>query len=32
VLFGDGHNEAVSDTVSIRVWQAIGTYASGDIP
>ena len=30
VLFGDGHVEAVRDSISQAVWAAYGTYSSGD--
>jgi prepilin-type processing-associated H-X9-DG protein len=30
VLFGDGHVEAISNSVSERVWTKIGTYNAGD--
>ncbi len=30
-LFGDGHVTFVRDTVTVEVWQAVGTRASGEI-
>jgi len=30
VLFGDGHTEAVSDTIQSQVWRAFGTHAGRD--
>ncbi len=32
VLFGDGHAEAVSDSIHQNVWLAIGTPSRGDLP
>lgn len=30
VLMGDGHVEAISDSVEPRVWKALGTFGAGD--
>nr|WP_173878235.1 DUF1559 domain-containing protein [Singulisphaera sp. GP187] len=30
VLFGDGHLEAIRDSIQLNVWQSLGTYNAGD--
>lgn len=31
VLFGDGHTEFISNSISLAVWRAMGTHASDDL-